>query len=256
MQRGPMTRHTPALVGVFLAALTLSAAPAKAADPGGQPSAQDYRDRLLGREAPPSNGTSPSRPAGTPDCATQEALENNPACFNQVSGADRGFSLVAPHGSSGRGAAASPQTTRPGRPARPAVAAASRSPRGGGGGDGCGLGDSASARGANLCITFALNSSVLSTTARSHLDRLFEALSTPELRGRKLLIEGYADVSGNAQANLTLSEERARSAADYLVSKGLRRDQVSSQGFGSTHLLPGRAATDPANRRVEAQLKD
>ncbi|HEX7758109.1 MAG TPA: hypothetical protein VF459_01300, partial [Caulobacteraceae bacterium] len=62
-----------------------------ASDPTAQPSAQEIRDRLLGHEQAPTT-TAPAAPAGgQADCSTQEALETNPACFNQVSGSNRSF---------------------------------------------------------------------------------------------------------------------------------------------------------------------
>jgi len=247
------------LAGLLTACILPLAAPqARAADPAGQPSAQDIRNRLLGHDATPGASAAPSQPAGgAPDCSTQAALESNPACFNQVSGADRGFSIMGPRSSGASGAAAAPppRTTATGHaPVRQATAGGRRPV--GGAASTCGLADTSNAHGVNLCITFALNSSVLTPTARGRLDRLFEALSAPELKTRGIRIEGYADISGNAQANQALSEARARSVADYLVGKGLARTQVEAQGFGSTHLLPGRDPTDPANRRVEARLKD
>ncbi|MGA0603141.1 OmpA family protein [Caulobacter sp. KR2-114] len=253
--------HRIRLTALLAACLVpLAVAPARAADPAAQPSAQDIRDRLLGRDGAPSNGSSaaPAQPAGGPDCSTQAALESNPACFNQVSGADRGFSLVGPRGSGAHAAApaAGPRAggASPRAPAHQAAASGRRTTSGAAGG--CGLSDTSNAHGVNLCITFGLNSSTLTPTARSHLDRLYEALAAPELRSRSIRIEGYADISGNAQANQTLSAARAQAAADYLVTKGLSRDHVEAQGYGSSHLLPGRAPTDPANRRVEARLKD
>jgi outer membrane protein OmpA-like peptidoglycan-associated protein len=136
---------------------------------------------------------------------------------------------------------------------------ATRRPTGGGGGGAaasCGLRDTSNDRGVNLCVTFGLNSAVLTPQSRSSLNRLVEALSSPDIRGHTIRIEGYADLSGNAQANQKLSEARAESVAAYLVQHGVSRDHVESQGYGATHLLPDRASTDPANRRVEARLKN
>ena len=224
------------------------------------PSAQEIRDRLLGHDQTPATGAATSAPAGAQaDCSTQEALETNPACFNQVSGSNRSFSLVKPSGNPGTptrtagrptvGPAAHPTT-------RASVGAPSRRTGNGGAATSCGLRDTGTDRGVNLCVTFALNSADLTPQSRSRLDRLYEAVSAPEIRGRTVKIEGYADISGNAQANQKLSEARAQSVADYLVRRGVARDHVESQGYGATHPLPDHDPKDPANRRVEARLKD
>jgi outer membrane protein OmpA-like peptidoglycan-associated protein len=229
----------------------------------GEPSAQEIHDRLLGHDTgattqPPAGGDTGS--ASQPDCSTQEALENNPACFNQVSGSSRSFSLVAPHSDTNT----TPKPAAPASHARPTSqfvrapgrpAAAARAAKGGGAAASCGLRDTSSASGVNLCVTFALNSAALTPQSRSSLDILIQALSAPDIRGRTVLIGGFADASGNAQANQKLSEARAASVADYLAQHGVARSLVESHGYGATQLLPDRAPTDPANRRVEARLK-
>jgi outer membrane protein OmpA-like peptidoglycan-associated protein len=117
------------------------------------------------------------------------------------------------------------------------------------------LRDTSTDRGVNLCVTFALNSAALTPQSRSSLDVLIQALTAPDIRGRTVLIAGFADASGNSQANQKLSEARAASVADYLAQHGVARGAVESHGYGATQLLPDRAPTDPANRRVEARLK-
>ncbi len=68
---------------------------------------------------------------------------------------------------------------------------------------------------------------------------------------------GFTDDRGNAAANQTLSANRAKTVADYLVSKGVSRSRITSQGFGETSPI---ASNDTAegrrmNRRVEFDLK-
>ncbi len=259
-----MTHQARRLLGSMLVAGAIGLAVAWAG-PGAaapDPSAQEIRDRLLGHDHAPATGAAPSAPAGAqPDCSTQEALETNPACFNQVSGSNRSFSLVKPSSSGNPGTptrtAGRPAVGSAGRPtARASLGAPPRRTGSSGAATSCGLRDTGTDRGVNLCVTFALNSADLTPQSRSRLDRLYEAVSTPEIRGRTVKIEGYADISGNAQANQRLSEARAQSVADYLVRRGVARDHVESQGYGATHPLPDHDPKDPANRRVEARLKE
>src|SRR5271154_6806437 len=71
------------------------------------PSAQEIHDRLLGHDSAPdtSNEQPPSTqtPPSQPDCSTEQAVEDNPACYNQVTGGTRSFSLIKPgSGNSGQ----------------------------------------------------------------------------------------------------------------------------------------------------------
>ncbi len=71
-----------------------------------------------------------------------------------------------------------------------------------------------------------------------------------------LRIGGHTDSVGSAESNQKLSEARAKSCFDYLVSKGISPDRMSYQGFGETQPIAdnrykeGRAK----NRRVEFEL--
>ena len=47
-----------------------------------------------------------------------------------------------------------------------------------------------------------------------------------------ILIEGHTDSIGNSNSNLLLSNNRAQSVYDYLVSKSVKNDQISFKGFG------------------------
>ena len=72
----------------------------------------------------------------------------------------------------------------------------------------------------------------------------------------KLRISGHTDSIGDAAANQSLSEKRAKACYDYLVSKGISATRMSHQGFGETKPIgdnryaPGREQ----NRRVEFDL--
>jgi outer membrane protein OmpA-like peptidoglycan-associated protein len=74
--------------------------------------------------------------------------------------------------------------------------------------------------------------------------------------GNRVSVEGHTDAVGTDAYNQDLSERRARSVADYLVSRGVPASQLSSQGFGETTPI---ATNDTAegralNRRVELRL--
>ena len=76
----------------------------------------------------------------------------------------------------------------------------------------------------------------------------------PELLDKRFLIEGHTDSVGNRVANTDLSRRRAKAVADYLNAAGVDRTRLEVRGMGFKAPLPGRRTSDPANRRVEAEL--
>jgi outer membrane protein OmpA-like peptidoglycan-associated protein len=69
----------------------------------------------------------------------------------------------------------------------------------------------------------------------------------------KLQVEGYTDSVGSDEFNQKLSEQRADSVRDYLVSQGIAADSITAKGFGKANPV---ASNDDAkgrqqNRRVE-----
>jgi outer membrane protein OmpA-like peptidoglycan-associated protein len=65
-------------------------------------------------------------------------------------------------------------------------------------------------------------------------------------------IEGHTDVIGEAAVNQKLSEERAKTVADYLAEKGVASNRLRTVGYGSTRPLYNNdtAQGDARNRRV------
>ncbi len=62
---------------------------------------------------------------------------------------------------------------------------------------------------------------------------------------------------GSTAANQRLSQLRAQSVRAYLISKGVRPEQLTAQGFGKSQLLinPEASAQDREhNRRVELRV--
>jgi outer membrane protein OmpA-like peptidoglycan-associated protein len=103
-------------------------------------------------------------------------------------------------------------------------------------------------------ILFATNSSTLNTESRASLDKFAESLlNNPDT---DVKIYGHTDSTGNDQINNPLSQRRAESVYNYLVSKGVSGSRMIAQGFGSTqpvadnNTVEGRAQ----NRRVEVYI--
>lgn len=71
--------------------------------------------------------------------------------------------------------------------------------------------------------------------------------------GLKLAVEGHTDSIGSEEFNQKLSEKRAGSVRDYLVSQGLNEDIVTAEGFGKEFPVASNATNEgrQRNRRVE-----
>src|SRR5687767_7246062 len=70
-------------------------------------------------------------------------------------------------------------------------------------------------------LLFDYDSDVLRAPARQNLSSM--AASLDKYPGTDLLIVGHTDAQGSDSYNMTLSERRAASAANYLVSQGVDR---------------------------------
>lgn len=111
----------------------------------------------------------------------------------------------------------------------------------------------AAAPGFDVLVTFELNSAVLTPDAVANLKQVAVALVDPRLSGARFAVEGFTDASGSEAYNTTLSEKRAQSVTEFLVSQGVPVERLMSVGFGETK---PRVADpyDPINRRVEMRI--
>lgn len=104
---------------------------------------------------------------------------------------------------------------------------------------------------AQMLITFATNSTDLTSTARGALDRVARALQSDKLSAYRFRVEGHADPRGNADTNMTLSQGRAQAVVDYLTQQdGIAAERLSAVGKGSSEPLNTRNPAAPENRRV------
>ncbi len=101
-------------------------------------------------------------------------------------------------------------------------------------------------------VLFASNKSDLLPAAHRKLDEVANAL-TKQSPESKIVVEGHADSMGAAAYNQELSQRRAESVRQYLVSRGLSGDRVVAEGFGVTRPIADNASPEGRanNRRVE-----
>lgn len=103
---------------------------------------------------------------------------------------------------------------------------------------------------------FAPGQADLKREARQHLGKLLKFVRGEP--GKRILIEGYTDSSGNAAANKALSLRRARAVRDALVAAGIKPSRMHVEGKGEANpVASNRTATGRArNRRVVVILAD
>jgi outer membrane protein OmpA-like peptidoglycan-associated protein len=72
----------------------------------------------------------------------------------------------------------------------------------------------------------------------------------------KFKIDGHTDSAGKKASNLKLSKDRAAAVKKYLVSKGIKEDKLTSQGYGSLKPIASNKTVKGKNlnRRVEISL--
>lgn len=100
-------------------------------------------------------------------------------------------------------------------------------------------------------ILFATNSSTLNTQSRESLNKFATSLlNNPDT---DVKIYGHTDSTGSDAINNPLSERRAESVYNYLVSRGVAGTRIVSQGYGSSQPVADNAsvAGRAQNRRVE-----
>ena len=99
-------------------------------------------------------------------------------------------------------------------------------------------------------VNFEHNSAALTVASHAPLDAIADGLKKhPRL---KVEIQGHTDSTGSPAYNLKLSQRRADSVRDYLVSNGVSPDQLVTQGYGQTQPAASNktAAGRAKNRRV------
>jgi outer membrane protein OmpA-like peptidoglycan-associated protein len=67
-----------------------------------------------------------------------------------------------------------------------------------------------------------------------YLHTLAEALTSPDLRSERFVVEGHASAEGSDHANLVLSQRRANAIFEFLASRGVSPDHLLAVGHGES----------------------
>ena len=103
-------------------------------------------------------------------------------------------------------------------------------------------------------VFFDFNQSILKPESQVELNKLYALLKqNPQMR---IEISGHTDNVGGEEHNLTLSENRAKAVFNYLITKGIREDQMRFAGYGySKPIAPNDTEEGRAlNRRTEFSI--
>lgn len=103
-------------------------------------------------------------------------------------------------------------------------------------------------------VTFATGSSAISPTFQATLDQIAQSLR--DYPNSLVDVYGHTDTVGSTASNQTLSENRARAVANYLINHGVASSRIRWQGFGETQLkvATNDNVNEAANRRVEIKI--
>ena len=101
-------------------------------------------------------------------------------------------------------------------------------------------------------VMFESNKSTLFPGAREKLNDVAEALTQQDPESQ-IVVEGHADSRGDDQYNMELSQERAESVREYLVSQGIDANRIRAKGYGETRPIADNSSPEGRanNRRVE-----
>lgn len=105
-------------------------------------------------------------------------------------------------------------------------------------------------------VLFKHNSADLLPIARERLREVAAVIKEYEQSGNQIVIEGHTDSKGGEEYNRQLSEKRARSVRDYLVTEGVSQAAVSAIGRGESEPIASNDTADGRanNRRVEIEI--
>ena len=100
-------------------------------------------------------------------------------------------------------------------------------------------------------LTFATGSANIDAATASEVDNMAAILKT--YPGVSVMVEGYTDSTGDAAANVQLSQARANAVKARLMGKGIAGDRIMAKGYGADKPVGDNATAEgrAQNRRIE-----
>jgi OOP family OmpA-OmpF porin len=103
-------------------------------------------------------------------------------------------------------------------------------------------------------VEFQYNSATLTPASQATLnDAAATLVKNP---GLKVEVAGYTDSAGADSYNLDLSDRRAKSVRDYLISSGANPADLTARGYGEADPIANNNTAEgrAKNRRVELRV--
>jgi len=106
-----------------------------------------------------------------------------------------------------------------------------------------------------LNILFDTGKATIKPESKSIVDEIYNLLNSNATI--KVSIEGHTDNVGDASANKKLSEARAKAVMDALIAKGIKKERLTSVGWGQEKPVADNRTDEgkAKNRRVEIVKK-
>lgn len=107
---------------------------------------------------------------------------------------------------------------------------------------------------AGKTINFTSGGATIAVDSQPLLDAI--AASAKDCAGTSIEVQGHTDASGGDAANMRLSEARANSVVEALVSKGVPTERLLPKGYGETAPVDpaGTSAAYAKNRRIDFKV--
>jgi outer membrane protein OmpA-like peptidoglycan-associated protein len=105
-------------------------------------------------------------------------------------------------------------------------------------------------------VNFAVDQEIIPDANKAILNRAVEIME--QVPDMKLVIIGHTDKTADAAYNMKLSQERAQSIKDYMVSKGADASKLMTKGMGETDPIADNSTEQGRfrNRRIEFMVYD
>lgn len=97
-------------------------------------------------------------------------------------------------------------------------------------------------------VLFNFNKATLKPEGQQALNELYNELSSIDPTQGRVLVVGFTDRIGSQNYNLPLSQKRAQSVVDYLVSKGVPASAIAAEGRGKEDPVTGNKCDDVKGR--------
>jgi len=103
-------------------------------------------------------------------------------------------------------------------------------------------------------LLFDVDKSDIQSTTKANLDQLSATLKKYD--DTNILVEGHTDNTGEDSYNQKLSDKRAESVEQYLVSQGVADKRITTKGYGESQPKADNSTDSgrKANRRVEVAI--